>query len=104
MIFQYYNQLCNLSKTAEKFQVGMNYLRDIFILGQVSRVQLPTDILTDIMDNSERLEELVRQRKKLEEGIAGNNVEIAELMEKIRVLEAREAEERARRNQGNPHY
>ena len=53
------------------------------------------------MDNSERLEELVRQRKKLEEGIAGNNVEIAELMEKIRVLEAREAEERARRNQGS---
>ena len=79
----------------------MNYLRDIFILGQVSRVQLPTDILSDIMENSERLEELVRQRKKLEEGIAGNNVEIAELMEKIRALEAREAEERARRNQGS---
>ena len=57
------------------------------------------NILADIMENSERsAKELKIINDELEEDIEKNDLEIDDWIEKIRELEAREAEERAGRD------
>ena len=51
------------------------------------------------MDNSERVEELRRANKNLEEGIASNNQEIQEWAQKIIELKAKQEEERKKREE-----
>ena len=54
-------------------------------------------ITRSIMDNSERLQELMKTNERLEVEIARQDLEIEEWMRKIREEEVREAEERSGR-------
>ena len=49
------------------------------------------------MENSERLKEVKRANERLEEEIARQDLEMAELVRKIREEEVRQAEERSER-------